>query len=192
MNVFFKSSLNWHSFYSPLRTSVATEVKATLISLIKIKRGTSDLIIKDEMFSRRQIFPCLSFVSDFTCMHSLECLFFFFVSNPEPFLEPFLFSFWIKIKLVIRDSQVLAKLGVVTIFFIGWWGEGGGYNRWQQIITGDLLLLPSNGHGRKALRSQGILRFQDGGSFWLKYGRDLNGYSKIRFPIEDWNLQFHH
>ena len=23
-------------------------------------------------------------------------------------------------------------------------------------------------------------------------GRDLNGYSKIRFPIEDWNLQFHH
>ena len=63
-------------FYSPLRTSVATEVKATLISLIKIKRGTSDLIIKDEMFSRRQIFPCLSFVSDFTCMHSLECLFF--------------------------------------------------------------------------------------------------------------------
>ena len=29
--------------------------------------------------------------------------------------------------LVIRDSQVLAKLGVVTIFFIGWRG-GGGYN----------------------------------------------------------------
>ena len=29
--------------------------------------------------------------------------------------------------LVIRDSQVLAKLGVVTIFFIGW-GGGGGYN----------------------------------------------------------------
>ena len=28
--------------------------------------------------------------------------------------------------LVIRDSQVLAKLGVVTIFFIGW--GGGGYN----------------------------------------------------------------
>ena len=27
-----------------------------------------------------------------------------------------------KIKLVIRDSQVLAKLGVVTIFFIGWGG----------------------------------------------------------------------
>ena len=25
-------------------------------------------------------------------------------------------------KLVIRDSQVLAKLGVVTIFFIGWGG----------------------------------------------------------------------
>ena len=30
-------------------------------------------------------------------------------------------------KLVMRDSQVLAKLGVVTIFFIGW-GGGGGYN----------------------------------------------------------------
>ena len=29
--------------------------------------------------------------------------------------------------LVIRDSQVLAKLGVVTIFFIGL-GGGGGYN----------------------------------------------------------------
>ena len=27
--------------------------------------------------------------------------------------------------LVIRDSQVLAKLGVVTIFFIGWVGGGG-------------------------------------------------------------------
>ena len=26
--------------------------------------------------------------------------------------------------LVIRDSQVLAKLGVVTIFFIGWGGGG--------------------------------------------------------------------
>ena len=24
------------------------------------------------------------------------------------------------------------------------------------------------------------------------YGGDLNGYSKIRFPIEGWNLQFHH
>ena len=24
-------------------------------------------------------------------------------------------------------------------------------NRWQQVITGDLLLLPSNGHGREAL-----------------------------------------
>ena len=28
--------------------------------------------------------------------------------------------------LVIRDSQVLAKLGVVTIFFIGLGGGGGG------------------------------------------------------------------
>ena len=27
--------------------------------------------------------------------------------------------------LVICDSQVLAKLGVVTIFFIGWGGGGG-------------------------------------------------------------------
>ena len=26
----------------------------------------------------------------------------------------------------------------------------------------------------------------------LYTSRDLNGYSKIRFPIEDWNLQFHH
>ena len=42
--------------------------------------------------------------------------------------------------LVIRDSQVLAKLGVVWL-----------RNRWQQVITGDLLLLPSNGHGREAL-----------------------------------------
>ena len=48
--------------------------------------------------------------------------------------------FLCNISLVIRDSQVLAKLGVVWL-----------RNRWQQVITGDLLLLPSNGHGREAL-----------------------------------------
>ena len=46
MNVFFKSSLNWHSFI--LLSNFSCHI-ATLISVIKIKRGTSDLLIKDEL-----------------------------------------------------------------------------------------------------------------------------------------------
>ena len=43
---------------------------------------------------------------------------FFFVLNPEPLLEPFLFSvFLFGLKLVIRDSQVLAKLGAIYSAF---------------------------------------------------------------------------
>ena len=56
--------------------------------------------------------------------------------------------------LVIRDSQVLAKLGVVTIFFIGWGGGGG--------ITKSL-------PGVYYLKLDIKLIVQDGGSFWLKY-----------------------
>ena len=51
-----------------------------------------------------------------------------------------------------RDSQVLAKLGVVTIFFIGW---GGGITK----------SLP----GVYYLKLDITLIVQDGGSFWLKY-----------------------
>ena len=43
------------------------------------------------------------------------------------------------------------KLDINLIVNIGIIYSLGLRNRWQQVITGDLLLLPSNGHGREAL-----------------------------------------